>query len=156
MEIGRRIPLRLRERSLHRRVIALFWALAFVLGTVDEGFGLHPCPHHDGGAHAAPAARSGHAGHHAAPAPDGHNDGATAATAADDLGHAPADSHDGPCTCGGACQAGPGVALPALAQPEPAASIGPATAPRLPAGADRHRQRPPHFLPFSQAPPRLG
>lgn len=170
MANGRRNPLRRAKRSLPRRITALFWALVFVLGTVDEGFGLHPCPHHDGGAHAAPADHAGHhpapaasanaaagehAGHHTSAAVGPHCEQVSAATTADPAS-APGDSHDGPCTCGGACQAGPGIALPALPQSQPTTRSISAAEPVVPAATDLPRQRPPHFLPFSLAPPRLG
>ena len=123
-----------------RRAFALLWALAFVLGTAGEGFGLHPCPHHDGGAsHSAAALPDAHAAHH---------------SAATD--HAPAESHDGPCTCGSACQAGTGAALPGGAQLEPTATIVFDEAASLPADVSVAIARPPYFLPFAQAPPRLG
>jgi hypothetical protein len=141
---------------LHRRVTVLLWALAFVLGTVGEGFGAHRCPHHDGGSAHSAASADAHAGHHNAAAhPQDSGDGAAAASPRGD-DHSSQQSHDGPCTCGSVCQAGAGAALPGVGQAEPTAVVAPANASATPAAAAAGISRPPFFLPLAQAPPRLG
>lgn len=145
------------KRPLHRRASALLWALAFVLGTVGEGFGLRACPHHDAtsdredvssaaghGAHHAPAAGADCADPAATPAAGGHHE------------QAPGKHHEGPCTCDAACQAATGVALPGSVQEAPStpATVG-GVADAHPAD-EPHLSRPAYFLPFSLAPPHLG
>lgn len=152
------------RQPLHRRAAALLWALAFVFGTVGEGFGLRACPHHDGGgAHAAApitadAADHGNHGSHggaaAARGTDGHCGGGEGSHGSDT--HAPGNGHDGPCTCGAACQMGTAAALPVVPHAGPTVTVSTAAATRIRVGAEPRLQRPPHFLPFSLAPPLQG
>ena len=142
-----------RPRPLYRRFAALLWAVAFLLGTAGEGFGLHPCPHHGNGAAAAPhagAQDAEHAGHSVDVAAGSH-----AVHGTSDAAHPEShDPHGGPCTCGSACQASAGAALPSDV-PQPfgetavSRSIPGVVTEGLPAPI-----RPPHVLPFAQAPPR--
>ncbi|MEX1184110.1 MAG: hypothetical protein WEF86_12840 [Gemmatimonadota bacterium] len=144
------------SRRSRFRPSALLWAVLFLLNTAGNGFGLHPCPHHDSPAgHAASTAAADHGdvtdsttSHHAH-----HAESATTAesTASDD---ASSDAHDGPCTCSGACQAGSVAGLPSDRAHAPVAAIDAATVGPVLAAFDVLPSRhPPHFLPWGLAPP---
>jgi hypothetical protein len=148
------------KRPLHRRAAALLWALAFVLVTVGEGFGLHPCPHHGAAAAdvvgGADVHAADHGGGHAASPAHSHAPSGGAHTTAPATEHDPGQSHSGPCTCGSACQAGAGAAIPPATQAAPAAPENTASQAAWFQAATPVRLRPPHFLPFAQAPPHQG
>lgn len=166
------LPPRANRRPLRRRAYALLWALAFVLGTVGEGFGLHACPHHEGvGADHAAAAEhdAGHEPHGDATAPRGamagHDGADTVGSEGCHSGHAarhtgdsadPHDDHSGPCTCGSVCQAPAGLAVPAIPRLEPFAAAVSAARAAPPTAESTAPTRPPYFLPFAQAPPQAG
>ena len=135
-----------------------------------EGFALHPCPHHEGlAAHADAASTDPHGAdeahphehHHAEgdrggdPAPasgDCHAHGG-AAVAPDGDSH---DEHAGPCTCGSACQATAGVAMPSLPGAPPVDVVVAPQRSLLPAMEAPALGWPPYFLPLAQAPPTAG
>jgi hypothetical protein len=123
--------------SLIGRIVALLLAGMFPLAVVGDGYGLHPCPHHD-----SLTLQSG-------PADGGHGMAAHS-TAPGDSG----DSHGdhGPCTCIGGCNAPVGVALPGLGLriAPVATAVGPA--PRSHA-ATLDFSPPSFLLPYATAPP---
>ncbi|HEX6923861.1 MAG TPA: hypothetical protein VF167_00420 [Longimicrobiaceae bacterium] len=136
------------KRPLHRRALALVWALLFLFGTGREALALHPCPHHGGrwGGVVASEAPSSHQGHHGSPV---HSH----AEAGDSGRHTQAPEHAGPCTCGSACQASGAVALPGASATQPGVEvIADLSATILEHGVSL-LPRPSHFLPFAQAPP---
>lgn len=65
-------------------------------------------------------------------------------------------SHSGPCTCQGACQMGSAAALPVAPAFAPSATVSFVETPRLSAEDRLARRLSPFFLPYSQAPPRVG
>lgn len=136
------------KQPLHRRVFALLWAIAFVLGTAGDGFGLHPCPHHDGG-----TAEGSEAGNETLSAHHGHAAEAEVAHTSEAGHETPDQGHTGPCTCGSACQASAGVALPGGDFSQPTAEVVAAAAAAIVASDARVASRPPYFLPFALAPP---
>ncbi|HET6228741.1 MAG TPA: hypothetical protein VFE05_01605 [Longimicrobiaceae bacterium] len=154
------------SRPAPERLTAFLLTLLLVLtGAGQDGYGLHPCPHHDSMAAAiasstdppqADAGPNAAAPMHMAGHAHGHGD----AHAAAPHGGAPVHegSHDhGACTCVGACQ----LATPALPVLASAASFVPA-----PGAVVRTRAEYPHpellpgrprfVLPPSIAPPRRG
>ncbi|HEX6068997.1 MAG TPA: hypothetical protein VFZ18_04220 [Longimicrobiaceae bacterium] len=134
----------LSRRSTGGRLAALLWALAFVLGTAGEGFGLHPCPHHGSGEGDAPSVLEGDHSAHASTATGGTSH------------HAPADPHSGPCTCGSVCQAAAGTALPVRADIVLTDAVAESGTAIVASTGLLVASRAPHFLPFAQAPPRAG
>src|SRR5690606_29412776 len=155
------------------RAAALLWALVFVLGTVGEGFALHPCPHHEGppsaeqraaandaAAHPHHSTHGSEAGvasdqHHGSGPPDCHSGAELGEVAVQ--GHPDShDEHSGPCTCGSVCQASAGTAMPAVPTSS-SLDIAFANHRGVPAAGDAPALvRPPHSLPFAQAPPLQG
>jgi hypothetical protein len=128
-------------RGAPARLAALLLAVLFLLSGVESAFGAVTCPHHDplaaGGGHMMHG-MAGHASH------EGTGDHP-----------APPSSH-APCTCQGACQMGSPAVLPTAAVSGPVAAlvaveISPISGESL--LAPRHS---PFFLPYSQAPPRVG
>lgn len=128
------------NRRPQTRLAALLVAVLFLLSGAESAFGVHQCPHHDlivesGDVHAGHD-MAGHEGmgHHSDPQPD----------------------HSGPCTCQGACQMGSAAALPELAATAPDAATILVEVPTLRGGEFPARHHTPFFLPYSQAPPRVG
>ena len=120
------------------RVSAFLLAVFFLLCGAESAFGMRACPHHDVG-HAM--AGHGMVGHHGMGAPSD---------------QAPQPSHTAPCTCQGACQMGVAAALPEPALVSPSASIVLVEVPAVASEAHLARRHSPFFLPYSQAPPRVG
>lgn len=130
------------NRTPPTRLAALLLAVLFLLSGVESAFGMVACPHHDPLA----AGGAGHAMHQMA----GHG-------AHEGTGDRPAP-HSGqmPCTCQGACQMGSPAVLPTAAVSAPVASLVVVAVPPL-SGEQRLAPRhSPFFLPYSQAPPRVG
>jgi hypothetical protein len=122
------------------------WAILFLLNTAGEGFGLQPCPYHDGfGEHESSSSTGGHDHSHHGHAPDGDEKGDTGT-------HPDADL----CTHVEACQFATGSLLPVGPQLSAFAFLAvPAPSDRVPPAPPIVRH-PPFFLPFSNAPPALG
>jgi hypothetical protein len=124
--------------SLISRIVTLLLAGMFPLAVVGDGYGLHPCPHHD-----SPTVQSTHV------AAEGHHPAAPPAAPADS-----GDSHGdhGPCTCIGGCSAPVGVALPGLGlrTAQAASVVRPWTATHA---ATLDFSPPSFLLPYATAPP---
>jgi hypothetical protein len=130
------------NRTPPTRLAALLLAVLFLLSGVESAFGMVTCPHHDllamSGAGQMMHEMGGHGGHGG-------------------MGDHPAP-HSGqmPCTCQGACQMSSPAVLPAVAVSGPVASLVVVALPPISGEellAPRHS---PFFLPYSQAPPRVG
>jgi hypothetical protein len=128
-------------RPLRTRLAALAAAALFLLSGAGDLLGAHPCAHHEGIGHEAPAADAEHA--------HGHEH---------DTHEAPAEpDHEGePCSCPGTCASAAGMALPGAPT---VAFTAPAVAHAVPAPADAARlpgRLLPHVLPYALAPPRAA
>jgi hypothetical protein len=136
-------------RSNPKRAFALLWAILFLLGTAGEGFGWQPCPFHDSFQGAGEAGESGgsphdHDHHHSS-----HGSHSTDESAPAHGGHAEGE----PCTHVDACQTASGAVLPVDVETSTVAMAFVAT-PSAHGRTDRiFVGHPPHFLPFSNAPP---
>lgn len=161
------------RRALRRpclRSTALASALALLLATTSDAYGLHECAHHEGlPASAASVEDASHGtvpgARHASGAAAGADHGGTAAhgdragtldEAHDAHGaggaHEPS-SHDGACTCIGDCAGATAAAMPSVAGHAHAVEAPlPHPAPSRTSDAPRASHTP-HFLPFAQAPP---
>lgn len=124
--------------SLISRIVALLLAGMFPLAVAGDGYGLHPCPHHDVLTVDGPHASAAHAMAAHAAAPDGPS----------------RDSHGdhGPCTCIGGCNAPVGVALPGLGLTVAHASVAVRRTRRAPS-ATLYFSPPSFLLPYATAPP---
>ena len=129
------------NRTLSTRFVALFVAMLFLLNGAESAFGMHECPHHDLVVESG-SAQATHGSTHDMAGMDGHS--------------SPHSDHSAPCTCQGACQMGSAAALPEIAVVAPSATILIVEVPSLGAEVLRARHHVPFFLPYSQAPPRVG
>jgi hypothetical protein len=91
---GRKCDRTMDGHKLHERGIATLFAAVFLFMMWSDAYGLHTCPHHDW----LPGAES------VADVPPSHAHGGSGALTESE-GATEHDSHDGPCTCIGDCDA---------------------------------------------------
>ena len=149
-----------------RRYLAAIALVLFGMGSVEDVFARHWCPHHDGPLAVQSESDAGHsasgvghgasdAGHGASGVGHGARDVQALHGSAAAHGDASGDSEAHGCTCVGDCAGTPGTSLPVASaelqqvQSFAARSIEPANEALI------ARQRPPHFLPWSNGPPTL-
>lgn len=142
-----------------RRYLAGIALVLFGMGSVEDVFARHWCPHHDGPLVVRAASGAGHgasdADRGASDVGDGARDVQALHGSADAHGDASGDSEVHGCTCVGDCAGTPGTSLP----------VAPVELQQLQSFARRSiepahdaliaRQRPAHFLPWSNGPPTL-
>jgi hypothetical protein len=133
------------NRTPPTRLAALLLAVLFLLSGVESAFGMVTCPHHD----LLAAGGGGHMMHQMA----GHGGHGAHEKSGD---HPTPHSGQAPCTCQGACQMGSPAVVPTAAVSAPVASLVVVELPPISGEQLIAPRRSPFFLPYSQAPPRVG
>lgn len=134
------------SQGLPKRLVALLGAIFFLLGTTGEGFGLYPCPFHDG------LLRDGVVEHFSAGSGSPDQTGY-------ETGHTHSEhQHSGAevCTHVGACQPPSGIVLSHTFAANIVWTYRVARVTELPPSEWIAPFYPPFFIPYSLAPPAHG
>jgi len=149
-----------------KRFFALLWAILLLLNTAGEGFGLHPCPYHDGypatsqehheeSGH-GPEGGHSHEGHEHSHRSGDEGGSCVASPGAQRSGSSHQHSEAEPCTHVDACHAPSVVAVPSETDAVSGWAFAFTAPPRYVSRDRAASSTTPYLLPYALAPPAHG